>query len=129
MGSPGIRRPGYDDTGDFGPGTAGIATAGWQEALDYCAGNAVDLCVEGGYGGMRATNHVQETISFPPARDSRVGGGVYVVNWTGPRDRDLMVIDSRIDCEPNLGILVYGGAARARAFGRLIRCPSVVSPS
>ena len=86
-------------------------------ALDYCAGNAVGLCVEGGYGGMRATYHVQETIRFPPARDFRVDGGVYAVNWTGPRDRDLMVIDSWITCELHLGILVHrghGGSTRIR---------------
>src|SRR5579872_2011664 len=100
-----------DGTGDFGPQTPRTRTAGWQEALDYCAAHQQDLYVKGGYGGRKAVYQVGETIRFPPAQDFRVDGGVYVVNWTGPADRDLMVIDSSMNCEYHLGILVYGGAA------------------
>jgi len=55
---------------------------------------ACDLYVKGGYGGTKAIYHVTETIRFPPAQDFRVDGGVYVLNWEGPADKDLMVIDS-----------------------------------
>ncbi len=103
----------YDNSGDFGPQTAGTKTAGWQEALDACVRQARDLYVKGGYGGTKAIYHVTETIRFPPAQDFRVDGGVYVVNWQGPADKDLMVIDSSMNCEYHLGILVYGGLGAA----------------
>ncbi|HOX38266.1 MAG TPA: hypothetical protein PL033_09805 [Candidatus Brocadiia bacterium] len=37
----------YDGSGDFGPGTPGTKTAGWQEALDHCvsAGHDIELSV------------------------------------------------------------------------------------
>jgi hypothetical protein len=110
---PGMTHPyvilAWDDSGDFGPGTPGTRTSGWQEALDACADHQRDLYVKGGYGGLSPIYHVQDTIRFPPAQDFKVDGGVYVVNWTGPADRDLMVIDSCMNCEIHLGILVYGG--------------------
>jgi len=99
--------------GDFGPHTPGTKTAGWQEALDYCVKNSMDLYVKGGYGGQNAVFHISDTIRFPPAQDFRVDGGVYVINWTGPGDKDLMVIDSCMNCELHFGILVYGGTGAA----------------
>lgn len=103
----------YDNSGDFGPATPGTRTAGWQEALDACVRQSSDLFVKGGFGGTSAIYHVTETIRFPPAQDFRVDGGVYVVNWEGPADRDLMVIDSAMNCEYHLGLLVYGGKQAA----------------
>lgn len=103
----------FDNSGDFGPKTPGTKTAGWQEALDACVSQARDLYVKGGYGGTKAIYHVTETIRFPSAQDFRVDGGVYVVNWQGPPDKDLMVIDSSMNCEYHLGILVYGGMGAA----------------
>ncbi len=103
----------YDTSGDFGPQTPGTKTSGWQEALDACVRDARDLYVKGGYGGARAIYHVTDTIRFPPAQDFRVDGGVYVVNWEGQQEKDLMVIDSSMNCEYHLGILVYGGTNAA----------------
>ncbi|HIC89405.1 MAG TPA: hypothetical protein EYP04_08385, partial [Anaerolineae bacterium] len=103
----------YDGTGDFGPETPGTKTAGWQEALDYCVEHKQDLYVKGGYGGMTPIYHVSDTIHFPAAQDFRVDSGIYVINWTGPRDKDLMIIDSCMNCELHFGILVYGGHGAA----------------
>ena len=99
----------YDGTGDFGPETPGTKTAGWQEALDYCVQSKQDLYVKGGYGGLKAIYHVNDTIRVPPAQDFRIDGGVYVINWEGPADKDLMLVDSAMNCEYHFGILVYGG--------------------
>ena len=107
----------YDSSGDFGPQTPGTKTAGWQEALDACVRQARDLYVKGGYGGTKAIYHVTETIRFPPAQDFRIDGGVYVINWEGAGDKDLMVIDSSMNCEYHLGILVYGGIGAALRVG------------
>jgi hypothetical protein len=98
-----------DGSGDFGPGTRGTRTAGWQEALDHCVSQGSDLYVRGGFGGRKAVFHVGDTIRIPPAQDFRIDGGVYVVNWTGPKEKDLLTIDSAMNCEYRLGILVYGG--------------------
>lgn len=99
----------HDDTGDFGPGTPETKTAGWQEALGHCVANHMDLYVKGGWGGRKAIYHVEETIRIPASQDFRIDGGVYVINWTGPKDKDLLVVDSGMDCHYKFGILVYGG--------------------
>lgn len=100
----------YDDTGDFGPATPNTKTAGWQEALDYCTANARDLYVKGGFGGRTAIYHIDDTIRFPAAQDFRVDGGVYVINFKGPDPTvDAVRIDSAMNCEYHLGIIVYGG--------------------
>ena len=100
----------YDDTGDFGPATLGTKTAGWQEALDYCVANARDLYVKGGFGGRKAIYHIDDTIRFPAAQDFRVDGGVYVINFKGPDSAvDAVCIDSAMNCEYHLGLIVYGG--------------------
>lgn len=102
-----------DGTGDFGPQTTGTRTAGWQEALDYCKAHKRDLFVQGGWGGRDAIYHVQETIRVPASQDFRIDGGVYVLNWTGPAEKDLVVVDSGMDCHYRMGILVYGGKGAA----------------
>ncbi len=99
----------FDQTGDFGPQTPGTRTDGWQEALDFCVREGRDLYVKGGFGGGKAIYHIKDTIRFPPAQDFRVDGGVYVLNWEGPPDKDLVQLDSAMNCEYHLGILVYGG--------------------
>jgi len=103
----------WDNTGDFGPATPGTRTAGWQEALDACVAQKRDLYVKGGWGGRDAIYHASETIRIPPTQDFRIDGGVYVVNWTGPADKDLLVVDSGMDCHFTFGILVYGGSGAA----------------
>jgi len=103
----------YDGTGDFGPQTPGTKTAGWQEAINYCVERKRDLYVKGGWGGETAIYHVTDTIRIPPTQDFRIDGGIYVVNWTGPMDKDLLVIDSGMDCHYTFGILVYGGLGAA----------------
>ncbi len=103
----------FDGSGDFGPRTPGTRTDGWQEALDCCVREARDLHVLGGFGGRKPVYHIRETIRFPAAQDFRVTGGVYVLNWEGPPDKDLLVLDSAMNCEYRLGILVYGGKAAA----------------
>lgn len=100
----------FDASGDFGPQTPGTKTAGWQEALNACVKTGRDLYVKGGFGGKKAIYHVSETIRVPAAQDFRIDGGVYVINWTGPAEKDLMQIDSSMNCEYHFGILVYGGA-------------------
>ncbi len=100
----------YDDTGDFGPATTGTKTAGWQEAIDYCVAHARDLYVKGGFGGRKAIYHIDDTIRFPAAQDFRVDGGVYVINFKGPDPTvDAVRIDSAMNCEYHLGLIVYGG--------------------
>lgn len=106
----------WDDTGDFGPGTPGTKTAGWQEALDACVAQSRDLYVKGGFGGRKAIYNVSETIRVPATQDFRIDGGLYVLNWTGPADdpsKDLMLIDSTMNGEYHFGIFVYGGAGAA----------------
>lgn len=103
----------FDGTGDFGPQTPGTRTDGWQEALDFCVREARDLTVKGGFGGRKPIYHIHDTIRFPAAQDFRVDGGVYVLNWEGPAEKDLLVLDSAMNCEYRLGILVYGGAGAA----------------
>ena len=103
----------YDNTGDFGPQTPGTMTPGWQEALDHCVANKLDLYVKGGWGGRKAIYHIRDTIRIPPSQDFKIDGGVYVLNWTGPKDRDLLVVDSGMDCHFSFGILVYGGHGAA----------------
>lgn len=108
----------FDGSGDFGPQTPGTRTGGWQEALDHCVREARDLYVKGGFGGRKPIYHIRETIRFPAAQNFRVDGGVYVLNWEGAADEDLLVLDSAMNCEYHLGILVYGGkgaALRVRA--------------
>jgi hypothetical protein len=101
----------YDNSGDFGPATAGTKTSGWQEALDYCVAHARDLYVKGGFGGQKAIYHVDDTIRFPAAQDFRVDGGVYVINFRGAdKSADAMLIDSAMNCDYHLGIIVYGGS-------------------
>ncbi len=97
-----------DGSGDFGPQTPGTRTAGWQEALNYCVAHGRDLYIQGGFGGRQVYN-IQETIHVPPAQDFRIDGGVYVLNWVGSQDSDLMEIDSSMNCEYHFGIMVYGG--------------------
>jgi hypothetical protein len=103
----------FDDTGDFGPQTPGTQTAGWQEAIDYCVEHARDLYVKGGWGGRTAIYHVSDTIRVPATQDFRIDGGVYVLNWVGPESKDLLVVDSGMDCHFTFGILVYGGLGAA----------------
>ena len=103
----------YDDTGDFGPQTPGTKTAGWQEAINYCVEHARDLYVKGGWGGRTAIYHVADTIRIPATQDFRIDGGVYVLNWIGAADKDLLVVDSGMDCHYTFGILVYGGLGAA----------------
>lgn len=103
----------WDNAGDFGPATPGTRTAGWQEALDSCVTAKRDLYVKGGWGGRDAIYHVSETIRIPATQDFRIDGGVYVVNWTGPPEKDLLVVDSGMDCHFTFGILVYGGHSAA----------------
>ena len=103
----------FDRKGDFGPQTPGTRTDGWQEALDFCAHESRDLHVEGGFGGQKTVYHIRETIRFPAAQDFCVTGGVYVLNWEGPAEKDLLVLDSAMNCEYHLGILVYGGKGAA----------------
>jgi len=103
----------YDGSGDFGPQTPGTKTAGWQEAINYCVEHARDLYVKGGWGGRGAIYHVSDTIHIPATQDFRIDGGVYVVNWTGAGEKDLLVVDSGMDCHYTFGILVYGGLGAA----------------
>jgi len=103
----------YDGSGDFGPQTAGTKTAGWQEAIDYCVAHARDLYVKGGWGGQTAIYHVAATIRIPATQDLKIDGGVYVLNWVGPAEKDLLVVDSGMDCHYSFGILVYGGLGAA----------------
>jgi len=103
----------WDGTGDFGPETPGTQTAGWQEALDACVQEKRDLYVKGGWGGREPIYHVSETIRIPATQDFRIEGGVYVVNWTGPGEKDLILVDSGMDCHYTFGILVYGGKGAA----------------
>ena len=103
----------YDGSGDFGPETPGTATAGWQEAINYCVEHARDLYVKGGWGGSKAIYHVSDTIRIPATQDFRIDGGVYVLNWVGPAEKDLLVVDSGMDCHYTFGILVYGGLGAA----------------
>lgn len=95
-------------SGDFGPQTPGTHTAGWQEAINFCVTHGRDLYVQGGFGGQQVYN-VLETIHVPPAQDFRIDGGVYVLNWVGSQDSDLMDIDSTMNCEYHFGLMVYGG--------------------
>jgi len=100
----------FDNSGDFGPGTPGTRTSGWQEALDFCVAQARDLYVQGGYGGRQAVYHIDTTVYLPPAQDFRIDGGVYVLNYRGPDDgADALVMDSAMNCDYRLGIIVYGG--------------------
>ncbi len=101
-----------DNSGDFGPQTPGTQTAGWQEALDFCVAHQRDLYVKGGYGGNVVFN-VAQTINFPPAQDFRIDGGVYVINYVGNTNNDCVVLDSCMNCDYTLGIIVYGGAKAA----------------
>jgi len=103
----------YDGSGDFGPQTPGTRTAGWQEAINACVERKRDLYVKGGWGGETAIYHVSDTIRVPATQDFRIDGGVYVVNWEGPADQDLLVVDSGMDCHFTFGILVYGGLGAA----------------
>jgi hypothetical protein len=103
----------FDGSGDFGPETPGTKTAGWQEAIDYCVERKRDLYIKGGWGGRTAIYHVSDTIRIPATQDFRIDSGVYVLNWTGPADRDLLVVDSGMDCHYTFGILVYGGLGAA----------------
>ena len=112
----------FDDKGDFGPGTEGTTTDGWQEALNYCVSHGRDLYVKGGFGGRKAVYNIGETIKIPAAQDFRIDGGVYVINFQGKDlSMDGVVIDSAMNCEYKLGIIVYGGSdaqkPRAGRFG------------
>jgi len=103
----------FDGTGDFGPQTPNTTTAGWQEAINFCVEHKRDLYVKGGWGGETAIYNVGDTIHIPATQDFRIDGGVYVVNWTGPADKDLLAVDSGMDCHFTFGILVYGGLGAA----------------
>jgi hypothetical protein len=103
----------YDGSGDFGPETPATRTAGWQEAVDYCVAHKHDLYVKGGWGGRAAIYHVADTIHIPATQDFKIDGGIYVVNWVGPADKDLLAVDSTMDGHYTFGILVYGGAGAA----------------
>lgn len=103
----------YDRAGDFGPQTPGTLTAGWQEAVDHCVANHLDLYIKGGWGGRKPIYHISDTIRIPASQDFKIDGGVYVLNWTGPDVKDLLVIDSGMDCHYSFGILVYGGQGAA----------------
>jgi hypothetical protein len=103
----------HDGGGDFGPNTPGTSTAGWQEALAACVARHRDLYVQGGWGGEKPIYHVRDTIRIPASQDFRIDGGIYVLNWIGPADKDLLVVDSGMDCHYSLGNLVYGGRKAA----------------
>lgn len=103
----------YDGTGDFGPQTPDTETAGWQEAINHCVEHKKDLYVKGGWGGQTAIYNVNSTIYIPATQDFRIDGGIYVLNWTGTPDKDMLVVDSGMDCHYTFGILVYGGMKAA----------------
>lgn len=103
----------YDGKGHFGPQTPDTKTAGWQEALDYCVERKHDLYIKGGWGGQTAIYHVSDTIHIPATQDFKIDGGVYVINWVGPPDKDMIWVDSGMDCHYEFGILVYGGLKAA----------------
>jgi len=103
----------YDGTGDYGPSTPGTLTAGWQEALNDCMASHRDLYVQGGWGGRKPVYNVRETIRIPASQDFRIDGGIYVLNWIGPAEKDLLLVDSGMDCHYRFGNLVYGGRGAA----------------
>lgn len=103
----------WDGTGDFGPQTPGTKTSGWKEALEHCVAHGLDLYVKGGYGGQKAIYHTRETIRLPAAQDFRIDGGVFVINYVGDPMQDAVVMDSAMNCDYQLGVIVYGGKAAA----------------
>lgn len=56
---------------------------------------------------------VEDTLYLPPMQDEEIDLGEFVFNWRGPRDHDLLVIDSLMNCRIKLGKLVYGGGGAA----------------
>jgi hypothetical protein len=95
-----------DGAGDFGPQTPGTRTAGWQEALNYCVAHQRDLYVQGGFGGNVVFN-VLTNVVIPAARNFRIDGGVYVLNYSGPPGIDAVIIDSAQNCDYTFGNIVY----------------------
>jgi len=100
-----------DGSGDYGPQTPGTTTAGWQEAINYCVANHLDLYVKGG-----GTFQIYDTILIPPTQDFRIDGGAYTLNWVGPSNKDMIVVDSGMDHYMTLGSLVYSGTGAAIRF-------------
>jgi len=96
-----------DGTGDFGPETPGTLTCGIQEAINYCVANDRDLYIKGGWLGP--VYNIADTIRIPPAENFKIDGGMYVLNWVGPTDKDMLVFNSCKNCDFKFGLLVYGG--------------------
>lgn len=96
---------------DYGPDTPGTVTDGIQEAIAASAISGRDLRIHGGRGGP--VYHIRQTIFIPPTQDWKVDGGIYVMNYEGPPDSPLLDIDSCMNVDIELGILVYGGNSTA----------------
>jgi len=101
----------HNGSGNFGPQTPGTTTAGIQEAINSCVAKGLDLYIQGGWKGP--VYSIGDTIHIPPSQDFEIDGGVYVLNWVGPATKDLLVVDSGMDCHFSFGILVYGGLGAA----------------
>lgn len=121
-----------DNTGDFGPGTPGTATAGWQEAINWCfmwrwfgtypndyraACHPFDIYVKGGRDdGAEAVFNIADTITITPNQEVSIDGGSYTLNWTGGNGKDMIFVDSQMDDRLTFDKIVYNGNQAAIRF-------------
>lgn len=101
-----------DSSGDFNAQTPGTVTGGIQEAINYCVNQA-----RAGYGRnlfvKKGKYNIGDTINIPSTRDFMIDGGSGVLTWTGSPGKDMIVVDSAIDCHYLFQTLKYGGTAAA----------------
>lgn len=103
----------WDGTGDFGAETYGTSTSGWQEAIDFAIAHKRNIYVKGGWGGRTKGYSIHDTIRIPAAESFHIEGGEYTLGYSGPRDQDLFVIDSGINCYYQFGLVGNRGTGAA----------------
>lgn len=103
----------WDGTGDFGTETYGTNTAGLQEAINYAIAHGRNVYVKGGWGGKTRGYSVHGTVRIPAAENFHIEGGEYTLGYSGPRDQDLFIIDSGVNCYYQFGLIGNNGTQAA----------------
>lgn len=90
---------GPQDGAPFGPGTAGTATAGIQEALNQAEAENRSVCIR------RGTYELQATVTVGPMQGRHLEAGHALLRYTPANVGPVVVVDSQLDAKLDLPTL------------------------